>query len=118
MTYSLRNFQNNLQTISSLGWVLVVISIVFTFMKGPGALVIGAVGGILIVWQQRGKRIKVDTKSKTIRKGMKSVIISNPQKIFINRVNISQSVNSRVSTTNVKSYFYTDFYLSKDAKWV
>ena len=107
MKYQLRNFENNFQMVSSLGWIFILVSIIFIVTKGMiGFLLFTAVGVLLVWWQQRGGRISVDTAAKTIKNGSLAHSIKQPTKVFMNKQRYSQNVNSRVSSTNVKSYFY------------
>ena len=48
----------------------------------------------------------MDTAAKTIKNGSLAHSIKQPTKVFMNKQRYSQNVNSRVSSTNVKSYFY------------
>ncbi|MEM7296939.1 MAG: hypothetical protein AAF391_01600 [Bacteroidota bacterium] len=117
MKYTLRNFQNNFQAAASVGWILVIMSIVFFMLKMQrGMLTIAVVGLVLILWQQRGKRVLVDTKERIIRAGFKKIEIKDPKRIFINQVRMSQNVNSQVSRTNVKSLFYKTFLQDGEEK--
>ncbi|MEM7549510.1 MAG: hypothetical protein AAF363_07545 [Bacteroidota bacterium] len=107
MTYKLRVFNNNFQIINSLGWVLIIMSLIFLLIKGmPGVLIFAVVGGALIWLQLHGKRTIVDTSEKIVKSGSKVHRVTNPSLIFMNEVRVAQNVNSRVSTTSVQSYFY------------
>ena len=102
MKYQLRNFENNFQMVSSLGWIFILVSIIFIVTKGMiGFLLFTAVGVLLVWWQQRGGRISVDTAAKTIKNGSSVHSITQPTKVFMNKQRYSQNVNSRVSSTNV-----------------
>ncbi|MEM6737587.1 MAG: hypothetical protein AAF620_16110 [Bacteroidota bacterium] len=117
MTYTLRNFDNDFQIVNSLGWVLIVVSLVFLIIKGmPGYLIFAGIGAVLIWWQIRGKRIKVDTSEKTVKSGSKTYNIIEPIQIYMNKVMMSQNVNSRVSSSNIKAYFYKAYLLDRGAK--
>lgn len=117
MKYTLRNFQNNFQVAASVGWIMVILSLVFLLIKGePGVLIIGAIGGLVIYWQNRGKRIIVDTNEQFIKSGFSKEQIKDPQRIYINKVRISQNVNSHVSSANVKFYFYKAFLQDGEEK--
>lgn len=115
MKYTLRNYENNFQIVASLGWLLVIMSVALLFIKGqPAVLVLGAVGGLLIWWQLRGKRVTVDTGSKTIKAGLKTIALNGPRQVLLKKIKVSQNLNSRGSTANVKSEFYVAFILDGD----
>ena len=110
MTYKLRNFENNFQAVSSLGWIIVAMSLLLFFIKGmPGFLIFTMIGGLLIWWQLRGKRVIIDVSKRTIKKGLKTISIESPLQIIFKETSISQRVNSRVSSTTVQNYFYKAF---------
>ncbi len=117
MKYQLRNFENNLQTVSSIGWVFIILSLIMLVAKQqPGYLIVTIFGTILVLLQLRGKRIAVDTEEKTITSSGNTHIIKSPNQIFINRVKVSQNVNSRAQSANVKTYFYKGFLQDGDEK--
>ncbi|MEP1032901.1 hypothetical protein [Ekhidna sp.] len=107
MTYRLRHFENNMQIVSSLGWILVIVGII-TLFSGPipAAAILMVFGAGLIWCQLRGKSITVDTKEKIIKSGNDIKAIKSPTMVYINEVQVSQNVNSRVQSANVKMYFY------------
>ncbi|NQZ76280.1 MAG: hypothetical protein HRT61_09230 [Ekhidna sp.] len=115
MEYRLRHFENNWQIISSLGYLLIVLGIVNFFISPWAVGVVFLALGIFCVWfQLRGKRITVDTKDKTVKRGRDVIQLSNPTAIIMKEVRLSQNVNSRASTTTVKSYFYKAFIQDGD----
>lgn len=76
-----------------------------------------ALFGTSMIWLQlRGKRIAVDTDQKIIKSAGKTHKIENPEKIILNEVKMSQTVNARVNSTNVKMYFYKAYLLDGDEK--
>ena len=112
MKYRLRNFENNFQIINSLGWVFVILSVILIFVKqSPGFLIFGLLGGLLIWIQLRGKRIVVDTIAKTVKSSNKTHNIQNPIEVYINEVKVSQTVNSRSQSSNVRIFFYKAYIL-------
>ncbi|WP_420316267.1 hypothetical protein [Ekhidna sp.] len=107
MIYRLRHFENNHQIVSSLGWILVIVGIVVLFIGPiPGAIIFILIGAFLIWLQLRGKRITVDTEAKTVKAGGKTQKLSNPSLVFMKEIRMSQNINSRVNSANVKTYFY------------
>ena len=107
MKYKLRHFENNLQIVSSLGWILIIIGIIIFFTGPIPAGALSLLIGFLLVWfQYRGKTITVDTEAKNVKSGGNSIEISNPSMVYMNEVKVSQNVNSRGSSANVKMYFY------------
>ncbi len=107
MKYQLRHFENNFQIVSSLGWVMIIVGIITLFIGPiPGAVVLILLGTLLIWIQIRGKRITVDTSARVIKSGGELVSINNPSSLFLKEVKVSQTVNSRVNSSNVKMYFY------------
>ncbi|WP_421764544.1 hypothetical protein [Ekhidna sp.] len=107
MIYRLRHFENNLQIVASLGWILVIVGVIALFVGPvPGAIILILLGAGLIWLQLRGKRIIVDTKNKLVKSGKSIHQLKNPTMVFINEVKLSQTVNSRVSSSHVKMYFY------------
>ncbi len=117
MKFSLRHFENNFQIAASVGWIFVIIGII-TIVAGPipVALIFIVVGTNLIILQLRGKRIVVDTDAKTVKSGKETFDVSNTSLIFMNEVGVSQRVNSRASSANVKMYFYKAYIQSGDEK--
>ena len=117
MKYQLRNFENNLQMVSSLGWIFIIISLIFLAIRQNPALLLVTVFGVAMVWiQMRGKRIAVDTKAKTIRSAGKTYQIRNPAQLFINEVRVRQNVNSRAQSANIKTYFYKAYLMDGGEK--
>lgn len=118
MKFALRHFENNFQIISTLGWVFIIIGFITTFLELPlpGSLILIAIGAGLVWVQLRGKRIIVDTDAKTVKAGKETFDISNASSVFMNEVGVSQRVNSRVSSANVKMYFYKAFIQNGDEK--
>ena len=103
--------------LNSVGWIFIVISLIFLVVKqAPGVLIVTALGAGMIWLQLRGKRINVDTAQKTIKSGSKTHAITSPTQIFINEVRVSQNVNSRVQSSNVKMYFYKAYLQDEDEK--
>lgn len=96
--------------ISSLGIVFAVLGIINLFI-GPFPMAIGfLILGVLLIWlQNRGRRITVNTNNKTVRVGGKISEITNPTGVYINEVKVSQNVYSRVSSANVRMYFYKGY---------
>ena len=112
MKHRLRHFENNFQMVASLGWIIALLSLVFLVIERmPGFLLLTLIGAIMILWQSRGKRIVVDTDKRIIKRFFKTSSIKNPSQVFIIRVRVSQNVNSRVSTTNVKTNFYKGYLM-------
>lgn len=115
MEYQLRHFENNFQIVSSLGWVFVIVGIIVLFVGPiPGAVILMSIGAFLIYIQLRGKRIKVDTDAKTVVSQGETTQLSTPSMLFIKEVRVSQNINSRVNSTNVKMYFYKAFIQDGD----
>lgn len=115
MIYRLRHFENNMQIVSSLGWILVIIGIITLFAGPiPAAVILILLGALLIWLQLRGKRITVDTEARVVKSGSEVISIKNPSQVFINEVRMSQTVNSRGSSTNVKMYFYKAYIQDGD----
>ena len=93
--------------LNSMGWIFIIISLISVIVKGqPGILIIGLFGAGMIWLQLRGKRITVDTTKKVIKSGGKTHAIKSPHRIFMKEVKMSQTVNARVNSTNVRMYFY------------
>lgn len=110
MVYHLRHFENNYQIVASLGWVLAIGGVIALFVTPiPVGMYLLALGFLLIWWQLRGKRIAVDTSNKTIKAAGEVHPIHHPTSVFVNEVAVSQVVNSRGSSTTVKSYFYKGY---------
>lgn len=110
MKYKLRHFENNWQALSSLGYVFIIIGIVNFFISPWPVAVVFLFLGIFCVWfQLRGKRILVDTDSKTVKSGGEVIQLKNPTSLYMNEVRVSQQVSSRGSSTNVKTYHYKAF---------
>lgn len=110
MKYHLRHFENNMQIVSSLGWVLIIVGLITLFVGPiPGAVILILLGVLLVWLQLRGKRITVDTSAKVVKSGGEIARINNPSLVFMKEVKISQRVNSRGSSTNVKMYFYKGY---------
>lgn len=117
MKYRLRHFENNFQIVASTGWIIVLLSVVFLFLKQqPGFLILTIIGLAMILGQSRGKRIIIDTEKRTIRKGLKTIDIKHPSELLMKEVRVSQNVNSRVSTTTVKMRFYKAYLVDGDEK--
>ena len=117
MVYELRHFENNFQIVASLGWGLVIIGIVILFTGPiPAGFLFIIIGAILIWIQLRGKRIYVNTKTKIVKSQGETFKISDPLMIFMREIRVSQNVNSRVSTTNVKMYFYKGYLQDGESK--
>ncbi len=110
MKYQLRHFENNLQMMASVGWIFSIIGIIVFFTGPIPVAAFFLLIGILMIWLQlRGKRITIDTENRFVKSGRTSVKIVNPSMVFINEVRVSQNVNSRVNSANVKMYFYKAF---------
>jgi len=117
MVYKLRNFENNYQVLASLGWFFVVMSVVLLFTKKVPTLILFATPGVLLILLQlRGKRVTVDTQNKTIKKGLKTIALNAPNRLFVNKVNLTQRVNSRASSTQAQHLFYKAFLQDGDEK--
>ncbi len=117
MKYHLRNFENNFQIVSSLGWILIFVSLIFIVTKGMfGFLLFLLIGVLLVWWQLRGGRIIVDTQAKTIKSGKLLHQMKQPDRIFMNKQRFSQNVNSRVNTMNVHLHFYKAYLEDGDDK--
>ena len=115
MKYRLRNFENNFQIINSLGWVFVILSVILIFVKqSPGFLIFGLLGGMLIWIQLRGKRIVVDTIAKTVKSSNKTHNIQNPIEVYVTEAKVSQTVNSRSQSSNVRTFFYKAYLLNAE----
>ena len=107
MKYQLRNFQNNFQILNSVGWIFVIVSIVFIVVKqNLGYLIFGVFGAAMIWLQLKGKIVSVDTSKKIIKSGGKTHQILSPVQLYMNEVKVSQNVNSRAQTANIKTFFY------------
>ncbi|WP_436515459.1 hypothetical protein [Ekhidna sp. To15] len=115
MIYRLRHFENNMQIVSSLGWIMVIVGVITLFVGPiPGGLIFILLGAGLIWLQLRGKRIMVDTTSRTVKSGREITSIDNPSQVFMKEVRVSQTVNSRGSSANVKMYFYKAYIQDGD----
>ncbi len=107
MTYQLRNFENNMQMLASIGWIFAIIGVVTCFVGPIPAAIFLLLFGFLLIWiQLRGKRITVDTNEKFVKSEGEKIGLSSPSMVYMNEVRVSQNVNSRGSTANVKMYFY------------
>lgn len=103
--------------LNSMGWIFIIISLIFMIVKGKPAFLIVALFGVGLIWLQlRGKRIIVDTGERIIKAGGKTHKIKNPKKIYLKEVKMSQTVNARVSSSNVKTYFYKAYLLDGEDK--
>lgn len=119
MNYTLRNFDNNYQAVSSLGWVISLLSLILFFVAElDGFLLFIPLGILMILWQLRGKRVHLNTESKTIRKGTQTIQLKEPTRISINQVKMSQRVNSRVSSTQARQTFYKAYLQDGDENHV
>lgn len=120
MIYRLRYFENNFQILSSLGWILIFVGIVTVFTGPiPGGILFSGFGGLLVWLQLRGKRITVDTQSKTIKAGGKTIKLKKPTALVMREVNMSQTVNSIVNSANVKMHFYKACLLDEQKEhWI
>ncbi|WP_462251699.1 hypothetical protein [Ekhidna sp.] len=115
MKFQLRHFENNNQIVSSLGWIFIIIGVITLFVGPfPGAIIFIVVGAALVWIQLRGKRIGVDTDAKLVTSGKETFDISNASLVYMNEVRVSQNVNSRGSSANVKMYFYKAFIQNGD----
>ncbi|MEO9871932.1 hypothetical protein [Ekhidna sp.] len=115
MIYRLRHFENNMQIVSSLGWIFIIIGVVVLFVGPiPGAIFFITIGSFLVWFQLRGKRITVDTGNKLVKSGKDIIQLVEPSIVFMNEVRVSQTVNSRGSSTNVKMYFYKAYIQDGD----
>lgn len=103
--------------VSSVGWLLIIMSVIFVFLKpAPGVLFFAVLGAGMVWLQLRGKRIHVDTATKTVNRGRHTHKIQDPVVIFINKVKVAQTVNARSQSTNVKTFFYKAYLLDGEAK--
>lgn len=109
MKYQLRHFENNMQMVASVGWIFVILGIIMVFVDSlalTGSIILIVIGAFLIWIQLRGKRITVDTNAKEVISGKEKTPIIHPSLVYMNEVRVSQNVNSRGSSANVKMYFY------------
>jgi len=81
-----------------------------------GFILFGIVGLAMIWLQLKGKRVQVDTETRIIHFSGEKYKMDTPEKIFMNRIRISQNVNSRAQSTNVKTYFYKAYLQDGDEK--
>ena len=103
--------------LNSMGWIFVIIALIFTIVKqSPGFLIIAAFGAGMIWLQLRGGRIQVDMGKKVVRSGRSKHVITNPFQIFINEVRVTQNVNSRAQSMNAKTVFYKAYLLDGEDK--
>lgn len=117
MKYRLRNFENNLQILNSVGWVLVVVSLIVLVAKQqPGILLMTLIGAGLIWLQLRGKRIVVNTANKTVLSDGKIHSIEGVDKLYMNEVKVRQRVNSRAQSANISTYFYKAYIMVGEEK--
>ncbi|MEM0938965.1 MAG: hypothetical protein AAF600_07965 [Bacteroidota bacterium] len=58
----------------------------------------------------------MDTSEKIVKSGSKTYNIIKPIQIYMNKVKMSQNVNSRVSSSNIKAYFYKAYLLDGGEK--
>ena len=117
MQYTLRNFSNSFQIVNSTGWIFILLSIILIVIKGSFGFLMLALLGAGMIWAQlRGKRVKVDTENRTVRSSGKVYALRNPEKIFMNKIRVSQNVNSRAQSANVKTYFYLAYLQDGDEK--
>ena len=115
MEYKLRHFENNNQMVASFGWIFVIVGIIALFFGSiPGAIILMVIGAFLAWLQLQGKRITVDTDAKVVKAGGDTIDISNASLVFMNEVLVSQNVNSRGSSANVKMCFYKAFIQLED----
>ncbi|MEP2951572.1 MAG: hypothetical protein ABJO91_16265 [Ekhidna sp.] len=104
-----------MQIVSSLGWIFIIIGVVVLFVGPiPGAIFFITIGSFLVWFQLRGKRITVDTGNKLVKSGKDIIQLVEPSIVFMNEVRVSQTVNSRGSSTNVKMYFYKAYIQDGD----
>lgn len=103
--------------LNSMGWILIILSLIFLFVKQAPDVLIVTVFGAGIIWLQlRGKRISLNTTQRTVRSEGKMHKIKKPERIFMNKVVLSQTVNARVNSTNVRMYFYKAYLLDGEEK--
>ena len=94
-----------------------MLSIILIVIKGSFGFLMLALLGAGMIWAQlRGKRVKVDTENRTVRSSGKVYALRNPEKIFMNKIRVSQNVNSRAQSANVKTYFYLAYLQDGDEK--
>jgi hypothetical protein len=108
MNYRLRVFTNRLQSVSSIGWVFVIIAIVTFFNKGinPVSLTILPIGIFSILFQLRGRRVVIDTTGKKIIRGYRKENLDGIEKIVFIKSSFNQTISSRVSTSSLSESFY------------
>lgn len=103
--------------VASVGWIFVILGIITVFVDSlalTGSVIMIVIGAFLIWIQLRGKRITVDTNTKEVISGKEKTPITNPSLVYMNEVRVSQNVNSRGSSANVKMYFYKAYIQDGD----
>lgn len=58
----------------------------------------------------------VDTDNRVVKNGKKSHQLTNPIHVIVNRVRMAQTVNSRVSSSNVSMFFYKGYIQDGEEK--